>query len=240
LAAVPEAPELSVVVPAFNEERRLPITLENVLPFLEACGRRFEVILVDDGSSDSTLAIMREWAQRHPCVLVVTQQPNLGKGRAIAQGVKVSRGGLVLVSDTDFSTPITELPKLEAAVDAGADIAIGSRGKRGSQVELSQPIYRVLMGKTFNLIVQGLILPGIWDTQCGFKLFRGGIARELFARLTTDGFSYDVDILFRARRARLRIIEVPVRWINSPESKVSPVRSSLQMLRDIFRLRFGG
>jgi dolichyl-phosphate beta-glucosyltransferase len=239
LAAVPEAPELSVVVPAYNEERRLPITLENVLPVLEAGGRGFEMILVDDGSSDATLAIMREWAESHPCVVVVAQQPNLGKGRAIAEGVKVARGRLVLVSDTDFSTPITELPKLEQALDAGADIAIGSRGKRGSQVELSQPVYRVLMGKTFNLIVQALILPGIWDTQCGFKLFRGPVAHDLFARLTTDGFSYDVDVLFRARRAHLRVSEVPVRWINSPESKVSPVRSSLQMLRDIFRLRFG-
>ena len=234
------APDLSVVVPAYNEERRLPITLENVLPVLEADHRTFEMILVDDGSTDSTLAIMRDWAARHPCLHVVAQQPNLGKGRALAEGVKTSRGALVLVSDTDFSTPITELPKLESAIGAGADIAIGSRAKRGAQVELSQPAYRVLMGKTFNLIVQALILPGIWDTQCGFKLFRGEVARDLFGRLTTDGFSYDVDVLYRARRSKRRIAEVPVRWINSPESKVSPVRSSLEMLRDIIRLRFGG
>lgn len=235
-----EGPALSVVVPAYNEERRLPITLDNVLPFLEAGHRTFELILVDDGSTDSTLAIMRDWAERHSCVLVVTQQPNKGKGRALAEGVKLSRGDLVLVSDTDFSTPITELGKLEAAIAEGADVAIGSRAKRGAQVELSQPVYRMLMGKTFNLIVQALILPGIWDTQCGFKLFRGGVARDLFARLTTDGFSYDVDILYRARRAKRRITEVPVRWINSPESKVSPIGSSLEMLRDIIRLRFGG
>ncbi len=237
---MPDVPELSVVVPAYNEERRLPITLENVIPFLEACGRSFEVILVDDGSSDSTLAIMRDWASRHPGILAISQQPNRGKGRALAEGVKASRGHLLLVSDTDFSTPITEMGKLEEALAAGADVAIGSRAKRGSQVELSQPFYRVLMGKTFNLIVQALILPGIWDTQCGFKLFRGEVARDLFGRLTTDGFGYDVDILYRARRARCRVVEVPVRWINSPESKVSPVRSSLEMLRDIVRLRFGG
>lgn len=236
---MPEPPHLSVVIPAYNEERRLPITLENIVPFLESDGRSFEVILVDDGSSDQTLPIMREWAARHPAVRVVAQHPNRGKGRALAEGVKASTGVLVLVSDTDFSTPITEMDKLEAVIGAGADVAIGSRAKRGAQVELSQPIYRVLMGKTFNLIVQALILPGIWDTQCGFKLFRGDVARDLFARLTTDGFGYDVDILFRARRARKRIAEVPVRWINSPESKVSPIRSSLEMLRDIVRLRFG-
>ncbi len=235
-----DTPELSVVVPAYNEERRLPITLENIVPFLESDSRRFEVILVDDGSTDRTLAIMREWAAGHPAIHNVAQSPNQGKGRALAEGVKASRGRLVLVSDTDFSTPITELAKLEAAIATGADIAIGSRAKRGAQVELSQPFYRVLMGKTFNLIVQLLILPGIWDTQCGFKLFRGEVARDLFGRLTTDGFGYDVDVLYRARRARCRIAEVPVRWINSPESKVSPVRSSLEMLGDILRLRLGG
>ena len=238
MAAVPDAPELSVVVPAYNEARRLPITLANILPFLEARGPSFEVVLVDDGSTDTTLQLMREAAAGHPGVRVVAQMPNRGKGRALAEGVKASRGREVLVSDTDFSTPITELGKLEAALADGADIAIGSRAKRGAQVEVSQPIYRVLMGKTFNLIVQAVVLPGLWDTQCGFKLFRGDVARELFAGLGTDGFGYDVDILYRARRRRLRITEVPVRWINSPESKVSPIGSSLEMLRAVLRLRF--
>ena len=240
MAAVPDAPELSVVVPAYNEARRLPITLANILPYLEARGQTFEVILVDDGSTDATLQLMRESAAAHAQVHVVAQTPNRGKGRALAEGVKASRGAEVLVSDTDFSTPITELPKLEAALAAGADIAIGSRAKRGAQVELSQPVYRVLMGKTFNLIVQALVLPGLWDTQCGFKLFRGEVARELFSRLSTDGFGYDVDILYRARRRRLRIAEIPVRWINSPESKVSPFGSSLEMFRAVLRLRFRG
>ncbi len=230
--------DLSVVVPAYNEERRLPVTLAAVLPWLEARGPSFELILVDDGSLDGTLDLMREWASKHPAVRVVAQSPNRGKGRALAEGVKVACGRLVLVSDADFSTPITELGKLEEAIRGGADIAIGSRAKRGARVEHSQPFYRVLMGKTFNLVVQALILPGLWDTQCGFKLFRSEVAHDLFAALTTDRFGYDVDVLYRARRRRLRIAELPVRWINSPETKVNAVRDSSQMLKDILRLRF--
>ena len=228
----------SVVVPAFNEARRLPSALETLLPYLEARGETFEVVLVDDGSADDTLRLMRAAALANPVIRVVAQSPNRGKGRALAEGIRVTEADLVLVSDTDFSTPITELDKLLAALAAGADIAIGSRARRASQVERSQPLYRVLMGKTFNLIVQALILPGLWDTQCGFKLFRGDVARELFADLTTDGFGYDVDVLYLARRRRYRIAEVPVRWINSRESKVSPLGSSLEMLGDILRLRF--
>jgi dolichyl-phosphate beta-glucosyltransferase len=230
-------PELSVIVPAFNEERRLPDTLASVMPWLRAHGRRFEVVLVDDGSTDGTLRIMCDWAARHPEIRIVEQWPNRGKGRALARGVAVSTGTLVLVSDVDFSTPITELPKLEAAIAEGADIAIGSRAKRGARIEHSQPFYRVLMGKIFNLIVQALILPGLWDTQCGFKLFRGEVARDLFSRLSTDGFGYDVDVLYRARRHRLPIRELPVRWRNSPETKVHAIRDSARMLGDIIRLR---
>jgi dolichyl-phosphate beta-glucosyltransferase len=235
---VSEPPALSVVVPAYNEERRLPVTLGNLVPWLEANRPAFELVLVDDGSTDRTADVLREWAERHLRIRVVTQTPNRGKGRALAEGVKVSGGDLVLVSDTDFSTPITELPKLEAALEAGADVAIGSRAKRGAKVELSQPFYRVVMGKSFNLAVQAVLLPGIWDTQCGFKLFRGAIARDLFGGLATDGFGYDIDVLYQARRRGSRIAEVPVRWINSPETKVSPVRNSLEMFGDIFRVRF--
>ncbi len=230
-------PDLSVVVPAYNEERRLPVTLAAVVPWLKSCQRSFELILVDDGSRDRTLEVMREWESRHPEIRVISQTPNRGKGRALASGVEASSGRLVLVSDADFSTPITEIGKLEAVIGEGADVAIGSRARRGASIESAQPLYRVLMGKTFNLMVQALVLPGVWDTQCGFKLFRGDVARDLFAALRTDGFGYDVDVLYRARRRGLRIREVPVRWINSPETKVHAVKDSLRMLGDIIRVR---
>lgn len=240
MTAVSEVPDLSVVVPAYNEERRLPAAMAEVMPYLEARRQSFEVVLVDDGSTDGTLLQMRAAEALSPAVRIVALPANRGKGRALAEGVCASRGRCVLVSDTDFSTPISELDKLAGPLLAGADVVIGSRAKRGAQVERSQPFYRVLMGKTFNLIVQALILPGIWDTQCGFKLFRGDAARSLFAELTIDGFGYDVDVLYRARRRGLRITEVPVRWINSRESKVSPLSSSFEMLRDVVRLRFRG
>lgn len=228
--------DLSVVIPCFNEERRLPDSLAKVLPYLD--GRSFEVLLVDDGSDDRTLEVMRESAAADPRLRVVSYRPNRGKGRALAEGVKASRGRLVLVTDADFSTPIDELGKLEDALGHGADVAIASRAVRGARVELSQPIYRVLMGKTFNLLVQAVLLPGLWDTQCGFKLFRGDLARRLFAELKVPGFGYDVDVLYRARRGGARIVEVPVRWYNSAPTKVSAIRHSIQMFADIFRVRF--
>ena len=234
---MPGAPELSVVVPGYNEAERLPPSLEKVVPWLEDSGREFELILVDDGSRDRTLEVMREWEARHAAIRVVHQRPNRGKGRALATGVAVSRGALVLASDADFSTPIEELPKLEAALRAGADVAIGSRARPGSQIEVSQPFYRVLGGRALNLAIQAVALPGLWDTQCGFKLFRGDLARDVFGHLHTDGFAYDVEVLWRARRAGCEVVEVPVVWRHIEDSRVSPFRHSFQILRDVLAMR---
>ena len=235
---MPDAPELSVVVPGYNEAERLPRSLEHVLPWLEASGRSFELILVDDGSRDGTLEVMRDWESKHPGVRVASQKPNRGKGRALAVGVGISRGRRVLVSDADFSTPIEELPKLEAALEAGTAVAIGSRALPGSQIEVPQPFYRVLGGRALNLAIQLLALPGLWDTQCGFKLFEGDLARTVFAQLKTDGFAYDVEVLWRARRAGSRIAEIPVVWRHKEDSRVSPFRHSFQILRDVVTMRF--
>jgi len=235
---LPDAPELSVVVPGYNEAERLPRSLEHVLPWLEASGRSFELILVDDGSRDGTLEVMRDWESKHPGVRVASQKPNRGKGRALAVGVGISRGRRVLVSDADFSTPIEELPKLEAALEAGTAVAIGSRALPGSQIEVPQPFYRVLGGRALNLAIQLLALPGLWDTQCGFKLFEGDLARTVFAQLKTDGFAYDVEVLWRARRAGSRIAEIPVVWRHKEDSRVSPFRHSFQILRDVVTMRF--
>ena len=235
---MPDAPELSVVVPGYNEAERLPRSLEHVLPWLEASGRSFELILVDDGSRDGTQEVMRDWESKHPGVRVASQKPNRGKGRALAVGVGISRGRRVLVSDADFSTPIEELPKLEAALEAGTAVAIGSRALPGSQIEVPQPFYRVLGGRALNVAIQLLALPGLWDTQCGFKLFEGDLARTVFAQLKTDGFAYDVEVLWRARRAGSRIAEIPVVWRHKEDSRVSPFRHSFQILRDVVTMRF--
>ena len=233
-----ERPRLSVVVPCYNEELRLRRTIEQIERYLGSRGDRYELILVDDGSADGTRRVMEEAAARNKSIRIVALPVNRGKGRALAEGVRVSRGDYVLVTDADLSTPIEELPKLEAALAAGAGVAIGSRAIKGSRVELSQPIYRVLMGKAFNIIVQLVLLPGIWDTQCGFKLFRGDIARDVFEGLTTDGFGYDPEVLYLAKKKGVRIAEVPVVWRNSAPTKVNAIRSSLDMFRHVLRIRF--
>ncbi len=234
------APDLSVVVPAYNEAARLPAALAVVVPWLEENRPSFELILVDDGSTDGTLGCMRHWAECHSRIRIVAQARNRGKGRALAEGVKVSLGRRVLVSDTDFSTPITDLPKLEEALDAGADVAIGSRAVPGSMIEVRQPVYRVLGGRALNFFIQALALPGIHDSQCGFKLFGGDLARDVFGRLRIDGFAYDVEVLWRARQTGCRVVEVPVRWAHKEDSRVSPFRHSVQILADIVQMRLRG
>jgi len=234
----PANPRLSVVIPAYNEEQRLPRTVEKIERYLDGKSVHYELILVDDGSTDGTRQVMDAAAERNPKVRIEALPANRGKGRALAAGVATARGEKVLVTDADLSTPIEELEKLEAALKSGAGVAIGSRSVRGSRVEIPQPVYRVLMGKVFNVIVQVVLLPGIWDTQCGFKLFRTDVARPVFAALTTDGFGYDPEVLFLAKRRGVRIVEVPVVWRNSAPTKVMPIRSSLDMFKHVVRVRF--
>ena len=237
MAGAPQ-PALSIVVPCFNEEKRLPRTIEQIERYLAGKGTQYELILVDDGSTDGTRKIMDTAARRSRRVRIQALPLNRGKGRALAEGVAAAVGSEILVTDADLSTPIEELGKLQAELAKGAGVAIASRALRDSRVEVSQPIYRVLMGKVFNLLVQVVLLPGIWDTQCGFKLFRADVAHDAFAKLTTDGFGYDPEVLYRAKQRGVRIAEVPVIWRNSAPTKVSPIKSSLDMFRHILRVRF--
>lgn len=233
------APRISVVIPAYNEEGRLPETVERVREFLDERGDSYELILVDDGSSDGTLELMRSVADGRSQVKVITLGQNRGKGRAVVTGMQAATGDLVLFSDADLSTPIEEVAKLEAAVGEGADVAVASRALHDSQIEVSQPAMRVLMGKVFNLLVQGMLLvPGVWDTQCGFKLVRGRVVHELLQDFRTDGFAFDVEMLHRARRLHLKIAEVPVRWRHSAPTKVA-WRHPLLMFMDLVRIRLG-
>ena len=231
-------PALSVVVPCYNEEKRLPRTVEQIERYLGGKGTAYELILVDDGSTDGTRKIMDAAANSNPRVRIQALPENRGKGRALAEGVATARGSEILVTDADLSTPIEELDKLQAELAKGAGVAIASRALKASRVEVAQPIYRVLMGKVFNLIVQVVLLPGIWDTQCGFKLFRADVAHDAFAKLTTDGFGYDPEVLYRAKQRGVRIAEVAVTWRNSAPTTVSPIKSSLDMFRHVLRIRF--
>jgi dolichyl-phosphate beta-glucosyltransferase len=201
-------------------------------------GWDWEVIVVDDGSSDDTGDLARRAArQANLPVEILRHERNRGKGAAIRTGVLASTGDPVLVSDTDLSTPLAEWVKLAERLPTHP-VAIGSRAMDEALVRKRQPFYRQFMGKTFNAVVRLLAVRGIRDTQCGFKLFRGDVARKLFSGARIDRFAYDVEILYLARRRGISIAEVPVLWFNSPESKVAVVKDSLRMLRDLIRIRW--
>ncbi|HEX7253705.1 MAG TPA: dolichyl-phosphate beta-glucosyltransferase [Thermoanaerobaculia bacterium] len=230
----------SLVIPAFNERNRIEACLREVARWRggRPGGWEWEVILVDDGSTDATAATAARIAAEASLPLRIERlDRNRGKGAAIRVGVALSRGNPVLVSDVDLSTPLGEWLKLAERLPTHP-VAIGSRALQEELVRRKQPFYRRLLGKTGNLLVRALAVPGIRDTQCGFKLFRGDVARELFRRARIDGFAYDMEILYLARRRGIAIAEVPVVWINSPESKVSVVRHALPTLWDLLRLRW--
>jgi dolichyl-phosphate beta-glucosyltransferase len=228
---------LSVVIPAYNEERRIGPTLEAVLAYLAGRPQTFEVLVVDDHSQDRTAEIVDAAAAREPRLRRFLTDRGKGKGAAVRAGMLAARGGAVLFSDADLSTPIEEVAKLLESLEKGYDIAIASRALPESVLPVRQPLYREAMGRVFNLIIQALALPGIHDSQCGFKLFRRGVIRPLFGQQTIDGWAFDVEILFLARKYGFRIKEAPVVWVNSPDSHVDPIRDSLRMLREVGRVR---
>ena len=226
--------DISVVIPAYNEAERLGSTLERAVDYLSRRNLSYEVLVVDDGSRDRTIQVAEAFADRG--VRVIRHERNRGKGAAIKTGVLASRGAEVLLSDADASTPIEELEKLQRRLPE-APVVLGSRAVAGADIRQHQPIYREVMGKTFNLIIRLVGVRGLNDTQCGFKLLEGEVAREIGAELTVDGFAYDVELVFLARRHGHRVVEVGVIWVDSPDSRVDPIRSSLSMLRDVVRMR---
>jgi dolichyl-phosphate beta-glucosyltransferase len=232
-----ERPRLSVVIPAYNEEGRIVLTVSRILDYLAAHGGSAEVLVVDDGSTDQTAQIAEELAAQHPMLHVLRQPRNIGKGAAVRRGVLESGGERVLFMDADLATPIEEVERLRIYLDQGYDVVIGSRGLAESDIRIRQPAFRELMGRTFNLMVRSLLLGGFRDTQCGFKLFTREAAQDLFERQTLDGFAFDVEILLLAKDLGYRVREVPVVWFHAPNSKVSPFTDASRMLADLIQLR---
>jgi len=233
-----ETPKLSVIIPAFNEAACIEYTLKRIYEYLSGKGMDFEVLVVDDGSGDSTREIVLKAAESMPLIRLIKNGVNRGKGYSVKNGFLESAGGLVLFSDADLSTPIEELGRFLGEAGKGADIVIGSRALKESKIIRRQPIYRIIMGKTFNVLVRLLTVQGIADTQCGFKLFHRETCRQIFLAQRVERFAFDVEILFLAKRKGLIISELPVHWVNSPLSKVHLVRDSARMLLDIFMVRW--
>jgi glycosyltransferase involved in cell wall biosynthesis len=229
------APFLSIIIPAHNEENRLPRTLEQVFAFVASRDYAVEVLVVENGSTDRTLSVAQEYARANP-VLRVLHEDGRGKGLAVQRGMLEARGEYRMMCDADLSMPVEEITKFLPPACSGFDVAIGSREARGSR-RYDEPRYRHLGGRLINLIIRLLILPELQDTQCGFKCFQAAAALELFKRQTLPGWSFDIEMLFVARRRGYRIVEIPIDWYYRSESKVSALRDAIRMIQDIFRIR---
>jgi dolichyl-phosphate beta-glucosyltransferase len=244
---VTDSPYLSLVIPAYNEEGRLGPTLDRILGYLAERPYTTEVIVVSDGSKDGTAALATGALHNVPAGGPVTGQfieyfPNAGKGRAVRTGVLATRGRFVAFTDADLSTPIEEVDRALPYVDPDRggthQFVIGSRAVAGADVALAQPLYRRLSAKFFNVLRDTIVgIRGLKDTQCGLKVFRGDVARAIFARQRIDGFMFDVESVFIAQRLGLSILELGVRWADAPDSKVK-LSSGLRLLPDLLRIRF--
>lgn len=225
---------LSVVVPAYNEYRRLPVTLMEMIDYLDAQEISYEIIIVDDGSTDGTMGLVSKFEKIRTQVRLIRLPRNYGKGHAVRLGILNAKGSKVMFADADGASPMGEVARLIDAIHKGSDVAIGSRALGADGTRVKTVWYRKYLGRLFNAVVNLVVLPGIADTQCGFKMFTARAARYLFERQRSDGFSFDVEILYIAKRAGLTIKEIPINWTNVPGSKVNLITDSMRMLRDIF------
>lgn len=228
---------ISIIIPTYNEARRLPNSLNQLSDFLKKYPEEVEVIIADDGSEDVTLQVAKGFEDKFANFRVL-DLPHQGKGAAVREGFLAATGEIVLFTDADFSTPITEIDRLTSKITEGYDIAIGSRALDPSLVRHHQNFARETMGKTFNLLVQHLATPGLRDTQCGFKAFNRDTCPILFKKQVINGFAFDVELLFLARKHGLKVIEVPVLWFNDEASRVNPIKDTLVTLYEVFKIRF--
>jgi len=229
--------EYSIVLPAYNERQRIEKALQSILACIQACGWIAEVIVVDDGSTDDTAAIVSRFAEENGNVSLIRNPMNRGKGYSVRNGVLHAQGRTVLFTDTDMSTPIEEAKRLFAAIESGADVAIGSRWLQRDLQTNQQPLYRRFFGRCFNLVTRLFVRLPFVDTQCGFKAFTNQAARRLFLLQTIERWGFDPEILFNAVHCGMRVVEVPVSWGHDDRSKVSYFKDGSRMLLDLARIR---
>lgn len=232
-------PPISIVVPAYNEEKNISSALNAIYSFLGARECVFEVIVVDDGSADGTVLCVRELQQMYPRLMLICCGANRGKGYAVRKGMKLARHDIIFFIDADGSTPIKELPKFLDAHAHGADIAIGSRYIRDSTITVKQPLYRVFLGRCGNLLIQLLLLPGIRDTQCGFKSFTRTATQRLTQLQTINRWGFDMELLVLGRLFNYRIVEIPVTWQDATnrQSRFRPLKDAHRTLTELFRIK---
>jgi dolichyl-phosphate beta-glucosyltransferase len=236
-----DAPELSIIIPAYNEEKRLGRGLTRIREYFASQpsgGPSLEILVVDDGSSDGTARIAQEWMRDTPCVRLISNGANRGKGYSVRHGMLEARGRITLFTDADLSSPIEEAAKLFAAIGAGSDVAIGSRALDRSLIFARQSKFRETAGIIFNAFVRLFTGLRLHDTQCGFKAFLREPCRVIFEQQRIERFGFDPEILFLAQRHGLRIAEVPVRWAHDPATKVHVLRDSLLMFGDLVYIRW--
>jgi dolichyl-phosphate beta-glucosyltransferase len=227
--------KISIVIPAYNEERRIGKTLRKISEYLDENRIAYELILVDDGSTDSTKEQVLDLDQKN--TIILSNKRNMGKGYSVRKGILNAKYPYVLFTDSDLATPIEELERFGPNIDKGYDVIIGSRNLPKSRIENPQPFHRRIMGKIYSFIVSVIGVSGFRDTQCGFKLFRTDAAKDIVSRQTIAGFSFDVELLLIAKIRRHRIKEMPVIWNNNIESTLSPMKHSIQMLKDLIKIR---
>lgn len=230
-------PDLSIVIPAYNEELRLPATLESIAAFLPSLGTETEIIVVDDGSKDRTATVAESFRQKFVSLRVVPNGVNRGKGYSVRHGMLEARGRHVLFTDADLSAPIEEAPKLLEALRT-YEVAIGSRALDRKLITVHESLFREFAGIVFNVIVRVTLRLPFVDTQCGFKAFRRDRCKILFEQQRIERFGFDPELLYLARHHGLKTVEIPVRWAHSPATKINMLRDSVQMFLDVFVIRW--
>jgi dolichyl-phosphate beta-glucosyltransferase len=233
----PAAPELSIIIPSYNEEARLPTTLERIAAYVSVSRRETEILVVDDGSKDRTATVAENFREKLPLLRVLSNGVNRGKGFSVRHGMLEARGRIVLFTDADLSAPIEEADKLIEAL-ANNDVAIGSRAMDRSLISVHESRFREFAGIVFNTIVRIILRLPFVDTQCGFKAFRSEPCRILFEQQRIERFGFDPELLYLARHHGLRAVEIPVRWGHSPATKVNMFRDSIQMFLDLVIIRW--
>ena len=228
---------LSLIIPAYNEALRLRPSLVRILDYLSTQTYSWEIIIVDDGSSDGTGEVAKGLLEGKADYRILRNEPNVGKAMSVKRGLLEGRGKYLLFSDADLSTPIEESEKLLAELEKGADVAIASRQLPESKLTIHQPWYREVGGRMFGWLNQAVLLPGIPDSQCGFKAFRREVAHALLERQKVTGWVFDAELLYIARKLGYKIAQVPVTWVNDPASKVKMLRDGMRMAMDLFRIR---